>query len=80
MLKLNESRLEIEISSPTELLAWAEDFKRHCERYQTNASEIIKKGSTDKGCFVESFYKIGSETTLRIFWKPKFDSDHVVNL
>ena len=80
MFKLKKSNIEIEINSPSELIAWAEEFKKDCERYQVNAKKIVDSKDTEKGCFVEVYYKIGSDLNIKISWKPKFEGYAVTNL
>jgi len=79
MLKLNESRLEIEISSPTELLAWAEDFKTACERFKRNAKEIVDSNTEDMSEARSHTFIITDGVKVSFYWKPKYEGYDITN-
>ena len=67
MLKLNDARIEIQIKSPSELIARLEKFIDPKERFKEESFEgtnIVIMGQT----IAESVYVV-------LTWKPEFDED-----
>ena len=74
MLKLNESRLEIEIRSPSELIAQMERFKENIEKMPFSIKEIE---NNDELCIIVE-YPISNELRVLLTWKPLFNENGIL--
>jgi hypothetical protein len=73
MLKLNESRLEIEIESPSELI-------KKLEVFLERTKDIRRLDNPpDEGKTIIGDFKITEELRVLLVWKPKSNGVEIIN-
>jgi len=78
MLDIKNSRIEVIIESPTELISLLTKFRDVCKEQHQNVSR--KYIESNKQDVVESFYTSKSGEKFTFKWFPKYDGLKLVNL
>ena len=77
MFKLNDAQIELEIKSPSELIARLEYYKKAFEEVEYDPKEFIGNNSVS----IIGQFTIANNMTITLCWKPQYDENQkIINL